>query len=546
MTQKSSQSKSAEWSDNNSGSNDEDDKASIGLNIRDGSDNGSGTQSSWTNRAVEVDRPKAMSPCEHLADPPDSTCAQVIHSRPEALGNSWVPVTATKECKGQDDELENVETGKDLKLGVPRISNLQLEHPTENVPNTIASSNKVKSSEMNSKKNDERQETRRLELNNEKMNADLRNQTDDMAGVITNGNDSPPIESVVFDTPNGPFKVSGTKEKLIYDNNEIPSLELSLKRSREDGDNGTLLHDRNVLRHSNLHSAFSRYNSASTAKQAPTRNVGGGSPFDNSSDAAKTNSIQNFQSNLSSTPPSQRSNVSSNNSDVGLTTNASSTNPRVFGDKSTVKSLLPSSASQPAQPTIQGIVDGAIGSAAQVGAINQQVQVQHHHHHYHHYHHHVHNMPQQQPANHDDMLLKKMAAKAAHYGSSNVLSAPIEGNAGNHSLNGSTSGSNHGSNGQDGSCTALDGEVENIENDNGAPMKGEPAGGVGYGIRSGVIKNHFAQREAALNKFRHKRKQRCFEKKIRYQSRKNLAEQRPRVRGQFVRQGALENKGAVR
>lgn len=44
MTQKSSQSKSAEWSDNNSGSNDEDDKASIGLNIRDGSDNGSGTQ----------------------------------------------------------------------------------------------------------------------------------------------------------------------------------------------------------------------------------------------------------------------------------------------------------------------------------------------------------------------------------------------------------------------------------------------------------------------------------------------------------------------
>lgn len=141
---------------------------------------------------------------------------------------------------------------------MPRISNLQLEHPTENVPNTIASSNKVKSSEMNSKKDDERQQTKRLELNNEKMDADLRNQTADIAGFITNGNDSP-IESVVFDTPNGRFKVSGTKEKLIYDNNEIPSLELSLKRSREDGDNGTLLHDRNVLRHSNLHSAFSRY-----------------------------------------------------------------------------------------------------------------------------------------------------------------------------------------------------------------------------------------------------------------------------------------------
>ncbi|KAL2634915.1 hypothetical protein R1flu_006394 [Riccia fluitans] len=43
------------------------------------------------------------------------------------------------------------------------------------------------------------------------------------------------------------------------------------------------------------------------------------------------------------------------------------------------------------------------------------------------------------------------------------------------------------------------------------------------------------RREAALNKFRQKRKDRCFEKKIRYVSRKRLAEQRPRNRGQFVR-----------
>ncbi|KAM7268309.1 hypothetical protein ACFE04_010475 [Oxalis oulophora] len=43
-------------------------------------------------------------------------------------------------------------------------------------------------------------------------------------------------------------------------------------------------------------------------------------------------------------------------------------------------------------------------------------------------------------------------------------------------------------------------------------------------------------REAALNKFRLKRKDRCYEKKVRYESRKKLAEQRPRVKGQFVRQ----------
>ncbi|KAK4350309.1 hypothetical protein RND71_029622 [Anisodus tanguticus] len=43
------------------------------------------------------------------------------------------------------------------------------------------------------------------------------------------------------------------------------------------------------------------------------------------------------------------------------------------------------------------------------------------------------------------------------------------------------------------------------------------------------------RRRAALMKFRQKRKQRCFDKKIRYLNRKKLAERRPRVRGQFVR-----------
>ncbi|VVB03546.1 unnamed protein product [Arabis nemorensis] len=50
-----------------------------------------------------------------------------------------------------------------------------------------------------------------------------------------------------------------------------------------------------------------------------------------------------------------------------------------------------------------------------------------------------------------------------------------------------------------------------------------------------VQQQRWSQREAALLKFRLKKKNRCFDKKVRYQSRKKLAEQRPRVKGQFVR-----------
>lgn len=57
-----------------------------------------------------------------------------------------------------------------------------------------------------------------------------------------------------------------------------------------------------------------------------------------------------------------------------------------------------------------------------------------------------------------------------------------------------------------------------------------------FGSSSAEVKSgKVDRREAALIKFRQKRKERCFDKKIRYVNRKKLAERRPRVRGQFVR-----------
>ncbi|KAG2730040.1 hypothetical protein I3760_01G275500 [Carya illinoinensis] len=534
-TQKSTKLKSGEESDNNTGSNDEDDIGSIDLNVRGGSDTGSGTQTSWTKRAAEVDSPQPMSLWEEVDDPPDSTCAQVIPSRTEAFGNNWVPVMATREHEGQDHEL-------DLEMGISRIPNLQLENPSAKGLTNLAGTIEEKISERNSKKNDEKLHKGRVELNSEKPNGEMRNQVADLVGLTSNDTD-PQIETVVFDIPNGISKVSNLKDKIIFDNKEIPSLELSLKRLRDAGDTGTSAHDRNVLRHSDL-SAFSRYNFASNANQAPTGNVGSCSPR-NSSEAEKTDSLQKFRSNSNRTHPNQCSNGSSNNNDMGSTTNNVYTKQVAFSDKaapnSAFKYLHPSSAFQPVQnghnsppqPIIQSKTDAATASkvsaqTAQTRDIKQPVHVQHHHHHYHHHHHHVHNMPQQKPANQDDLSSENIAVEALQCGSSNMLSAPLEGKAGNQSMNGNGSGSNSGSNGQNGSITDLNARGTNTESDNGVVT--------GFATRSGIDTNNSAQREAALIKFRQKRKERCFEKKVRYQSRKKLAEQRPRIRGQFVRQ----------
>lgn len=51
-----------------------------------------------------MESPKPMSPSDNVAEPPDSTCAQVIHSLPEEFGTNWAPTTATNGCEGQEDE----------------------------------------------------------------------------------------------------------------------------------------------------------------------------------------------------------------------------------------------------------------------------------------------------------------------------------------------------------------------------------------------------------------------------------------------------------
>lgn len=271
--------------------------------------------------------------------------------------------------------------------------------------------------------------------------------------------------------------------------------------------------------------SWCRYRTSAASTQAPTGYVGSCSPVDTSSEAMKTESTQNMISNSNPTTAKQGSNGSSDNNDKGSTTN-----PAAYKDNAAsaaaIKSIHPS-AFHPVQvrtsslQTMQEKIDGMEATpAGQSTGIQRQYQVQHHHHHYHHHHHHVHSMQKQQQqsqqiSEHDDLSSKNMNAAAQHCGSSNVFVGPKEGNAANYSLHGSNSGSNHGSNGQNGSSAAIN-TGANMETAKGTAEKYGVGGGSvsGSGSGSGVDQNRLAQREAALNKFRQKRKERNFGKKV--------------------------------
>lgn len=241
------------------------------------------------------------------------------------------------------------------------------------------------------------------------------------------------------------------------------------------------------------------------------------SPLQDSLEEEKAKSLPIFQCNSNSTPR-YHFNDFSNNNGIDSTTIDFLTKQKAFeakpDPKSTVKHLQSSSAFQPdrdsllslSHPIIQVKADAAFGNTilAQGRGLNQEVQVEHHHLHYHH-HHHVHDVPQhQQTPNHDELSEKGMAAEAPQCGPSDVLGAPIEGNVRIHSLHSSDSGSNHSSNEQNMISSPI----------NSRGSKEGTSSPIGVGSKSGVEQNHVSKREVALNKFRQKRKERSFEKKV--------------------------------
>ncbi|XP_045088493.1 two-component response regulator-like PRR37 isoform X6 [Aegilops tauschii subsp. strangulata] len=469
QTQKCTKSKSGNDSNNNS--NNRNDDASMGLNARDGSDNGSGTQTSWTKRAVEIDSPQDMSP-DQSVDPPDSTCAHVSHLKSEICSN----------------RLRAEFKGKELEIGAP--GNLNTEDQSSPNESSVKPADNGRCEYLPQNNSNDTV----MENSDEPIV-----RAADLIGSMAKNMDAQQAARAI-DAPNCSSQAPQGKD--TDRENAMPYLELSLKRSRStaDGADAAIQEEqRNVVRRSDL-SAFTRYNTCAVSNQGGAGFVGSCSPNGNSSEAAKTDAAQ----------MKQGSNGSSNNNDMGSTTKSVVTKPAGGNNKvSPINGNTHTSAFHRVQPWTPATAAGKDkademskkNAATAAAAKDNGGEAQ-----------------SKRPcaAAHDT----NGGSSAGGTAQSNVVnpSGPVEGHAANY---GSNSGSNNNTNNGSTAATAA------------AAVHAETGG---IDKRSNMMHMKRERRVAAVNKFREKRKERNFGKKVRYQSRKRLAEQRPRVRGQFVRQ----------
>lgn len=467
-------------------------------------DDASGTQTSWTQQPVDIDSPQAASPLDQVAECPDSTCAQVIRPNVEIYGNNTGHMKADGEQ--QEEEISDHITGcKDL---VPRTS-ANLEQLPENPVDVTAKLICTKHSTLL----EVPLGSCSIRMTNEQANTGGEFQSN-VQDTVNTESDDPQIAGSDFEPPRELTNKLEPKNDLVTESKEAP-IELSLNWLKNLNDKGKSIEDNlSVLKHFEL-STFSRYNTSSNALRTPNDITGSSCAIDNSSEVKK-NSVCDAQIHSNENNICQSSKAVSNiNMDMSSATNKFPVNPLFLTAEST--------------------------STINVRGLNQEHQLQHPQP-YHLHQHHFHNFEQQQAlSNHEKSTLKTLGADSPHCGSLNVLAGLGDGNPGNCSLNRSASGSNYGSNGQNGSSNAVNTWGTNGEGNMGVGGRsgsGKVHGSV-YGNRTDQDK--LAQRKVALSMFRKKRKERCFKKKVGYPNQKRLAEQWPGVHGDFARQDDHED-----
>ncbi|CAN4116995.1 unnamed protein product [Withania somnifera] len=510
QTQKSVKSKSSEQSGNNDGSYDgEDNQGNAPLGK--GSDDGSDTQSSWTKQAVEVDSSLAVSLHNQAPECRDTTCVQVIHSNAENSAHREAHMKPSGDCH---EEPENTGKGKPFITHSHRGPELgpvnAIELPVEHLDARRQSALDIDSNASS------------LKMDIEKENQ-IGNRPPSEHHIVT-AESHPQIDKRELNTVVDASELNNTSTG----GSKLDVVEVSLKRLRGLRESGiTSQDDRNVLRQLEL-SAFSRYNSSSIHTRTPNDIIRSSSLNENSLEIAKSNPTDDTEAQMNKKHLNPSLAGANNNIAMGSTSKGLTSKPQLLRDK--VNSLHLSSAFKPvtsdcrnASQQMPEVEPGEMPTADVLPPESSyDIVIQHPHQQFH-------NLYQHCTANHDDFPLKKMGVDGRHCASSNIRAGSCEGNPECQSLNRSASGSNHGSN------NAVTAGGTDWNSDTGLAVTSRSCGDA-IGCSSGNTTDSFKLvRAAALTKFRQKRKERCFEKKVRYQNRKELAEQRPRVRGQFVR-----------
>ncbi|KAL2642364.1 hypothetical protein R1flu_009951 [Riccia fluitans] len=576
-TGKATQPKSRVGSGNNSGSNDGSEDGSSGLNVRGGSDNGSGTQTV----AVHV-----------------QTREKQKRDREEGQATSLQKVS--------DEQM-----GQDLEMATRRPGNAELQQVQQS-----KQLNEKNDLDRGSPSSSDRNDADQIEegYNSGAANSGGSAKAIDLIGGIACQNNEDTKEGDDSDAAEGSDRGASNSPVMnekYASGSALPTLELSLKRCRAPGEEEADVEDRRIVRQSGG-SAFSRYSTSGIIIQQhqPTGNpLGFGSYAMGASyglGTGKTGQIHlatpldrcgsSLGSGEASTPvannphPCQKSGTDMGSGVVGTSGQDGYGNSRQTKDESVSVSPVSGAGiplSRPGVPPSGMLYEGvpaaygppmhpvfyshpaappwAAGpSSSNRGEVfdhppfrDHGPHIPHHrsHHHqphhsaqHHHLHHHHSHVPQaSMRAKPDDQTVTNQGPGAPRCGSSNVAGSAPDGNTGqsgssngygsngngNGSVNGSASGSNNLSNqnGQSGVPLPASG------NGGSGGNNGDSGSGNALTANAGIVdseQNRFARREAALNKFRQKRKERCFEKKVRYQSRKRLAEQRPRVRDSRV------------
>ncbi|CAI9766297.1 unnamed protein product [Fraxinus pennsylvanica] len=500
-TRKSVKSKSRDKFDN-SGSYDGATNESNGLeDVGDGSEDGSDAQSSWIKQAVEVGRSKAMSPIDQLADCPDSTSAQDTCSNAEAAANKMLQnIIARKAHKGK--EHDTVAKGKSFQTVIPRNSESQSENPNESHLE-LQGAEQLSLLGIDCNINNNQVDKGQFKTTGECLFSKHKD--------VTANTSSPWIDCKVSECTREVANISEIYNN-VTDKSKKPNKELRLKRFRGVQEIGrTVQDDRCVLRHSEQ-SAFSRYNTSSNVFKTPNGITASSSVVDCSVESATRETAFDLQAHSIDHLLCQSSKGSSNNIDMGSTTKKLSTFLPIVKDKSEATSTINPSALRPvkndltyAQQKVNLVIHNDMQTTENLAVARGSNEDALHPYHHHHHCHNFPNLEQQPPSDHNELSLKKLTAYSPCSGSSNVFGEPMDANLRNYSLNGHASGSKHGSNGQNGSSTALG---FNAEGDLGQAGKNgsEDASGSGSGNKRG--ENKLALQKDALNKICQKRKER--------------------------------------